>query len=81
MKFEIKSNPKIGDYRYIKKFALLPKRVCSVINKKEYYVWLEYYMQCQEYKETVKHIEGIGFAPEERWVVVRNELYKNYKNK
>ena len=50
MKWEIIDNePKIGDVRFKTKFAWLPTRVLSKITNTDHMIWLELYIEEQEY--------------------------------
>ena len=50
MKWEITDNrPKLGDVRYKTRFAFLPTRVLSKITMTDYIVWLQFYLEEQEY--------------------------------
>ncbi len=50
MKWEIIDDaPKIGDVRFKTKFAWLPTRVLSKITNTDHMIWLELYIEEQEY--------------------------------
>jgi len=50
MKWEIIDNePKLGDVRFKTKFAWLPTRVLSKITNTDHMIWLELYIEEQEY--------------------------------
>lgn len=51
MKWEIIDNkPKVGDVRFKTKFAFLPTRVLSKLTNTDHMIWLELYVEEQEYK-------------------------------
>lgn len=50
MKWEITDNtPRIGDVRFKTKFAFFPTRVLSKITMTDHIVWLQLYLEEQEY--------------------------------
>lgn len=50
MKWEITDNrPTLGDIRYKTRFAFLPTRVLSMITMTDHIVWLQLYLEEQEY--------------------------------
>lgn len=50
MRWEIIDNtPKIGDVRFKTRFAWLPTRVMSKITMTDHMIWLELYVEEQEY--------------------------------
>ena len=58
MRFKIKTTPKLGDHRYKRRFAFIPKRTYSCGMKEEYYIWLEIYIEEQQYIQTKSNLEG-----------------------
>jgi hypothetical protein len=51
MRWEIKDNsPKIGDIRFKTKFAFFPTQVLSKLTNTDHMIWLELYIEEQEYK-------------------------------
>jgi hypothetical protein len=54
MKWEIINNsPKMGEIRFKTKFAWLPTRVISKLTDTDHMIWLELYIEEQEYKCTL----------------------------
>ena len=53
MKWEItrKPRPKVGDIRFVTKFAWLPTQVLSKITTTDHLIWLELYLEEQEYAD------------------------------
>jgi hypothetical protein len=53
MKWEIKDNtPDLGDVRFKTKFAWIPTRVLSKITMTDHIIWLELYLEEQEYRRS-----------------------------
>ena len=53
MKWEIIDDaPKLGDVRFKTKFAFLPTRVLSKLTMTDHIIWLELYIEEQEYRRT-----------------------------
>jgi hypothetical protein len=52
MRWEIEheSSPEIGDVRFVTKFAWLPTRVLSKITYTDHMIWLELYVEEQEWR-------------------------------
>jgi hypothetical protein len=52
MRWEIEheTTPEIGDVRFVTRFAWLPTRVLSKITHTDHLIWLELYVEEQEYK-------------------------------
>lgn len=81
MKWPIKTEPKLGDYREVEKFAWLPTRCvtpdtlsCEVPQKWLHYrVWLEHYVAFEEYK-TMAVYHGKFASPEDMWVTISNNV-------
>ena len=67
-----KTEPKIGDVRDVKKFAWLPVIAWSVYQECECRVWLETYMQEQEYLSGYEVLPDIGVVKQNNWVKVKN---------
>ena len=61
MKWEItrKTKPEIGDIRYKTKFAFLPTRVLSMITMTDHLIWLQFYVEEQEYIDEYVYGEGL----------------------
>lgn len=54
MRWEIIDNsPKMGDVRYKTKFAWLPIVVLSKITNTDHRIWLELYVEEQEYRRSI----------------------------
>lgn len=55
MRWEIEheTTPEIGDVRFVTRFAWLPTRVLSKITYTDHMIWLELYVEEQEYKADV----------------------------
>jgi hypothetical protein len=55
MRWEIEheTSPEIGDIRFVTRFAWLPTRVLSKITHTDHLIWLELYVEEQEYKHTL----------------------------
>lgn len=50
MRWEITDNrPKLGDIRFLTKFAWFPTRVMSKLTRTDHMIWLELYIAEQEY--------------------------------
>lgn len=73
MKWEInrKEEPKVGDIRYRSRFAFLPTRVLSKITMTDHMVWLEMYLEEQEYIKSVHHGEIVS-----EWFTVAKTIDK-----
>lgn len=51
MRWEITNNsPRVGDVRFKTKFAFLPTQVLSKLTNTDHMIWLELYIEEQEYK-------------------------------
>lgn len=73
MKWEITDNrPKVGDIRYRTKFAFFPTRVLSKITMTDHMIWLELYLEEQEY------VASLGFDGEviHSWYTVAKTIHK-----
>lgn len=75
MRWEIKrqeeSQP--GDIRYKTRFAWLPTRVLSKITMTDHMIWLEVYIEEQEYQRVIDFDLPIAF--EDRWVTVSKTIH------
>ena len=73
MKWEITRNtkPEIGDVRFKTRFAWLPTRVLSKITMTDHMVWLQFYLEEQEY------MKGFGYDGEiiECWFTVAKTIH------
>jgi hypothetical protein len=59
MKWEIVNNaPKLGEIRFKTKFAWLPTRVISKLTDTDHRIWLELYIEEQEYTRTIDKWDG-----------------------
>jgi len=75
MKWEInrKEEPKVGDVRYKTRFAFLPTRVLSKITMTDHMVWLQLYLEEQEYMRIVDFDVPFGF--EECWITTAKTIH------
>jgi hypothetical protein len=75
MRWEIKrqeeSQP--GDIRYKTRFAWLPTRVLSKITMTDHMIWLEVYIEEQEYQRVIDF--DLPTAFEDRWVTVSKTIH------
>lgn len=72
MKWEITDNrPTVGDIRYRTRFAFLPTRVLSKITMTDHVIWLELYVEEQEY------VASLGFDGEviHSWYTVAKTIH------
>jgi hypothetical protein len=62
MRWEIKrqEEPKPGDVRFKTRFAWLPTRVLSKITMTDHMMWLQLYVEEQEYIRSVHHNEIVS---------------------
>jgi hypothetical protein len=59
MKWEITDNsPKVGDIRFKTKFAFFPTVVLSKLTNTDHWIWLELYIEEQEYKSRYDGWDG-----------------------
>ena len=74
MKWEInrKEEPKVGDVRYRTRFAFFPTRVLSKITMTDHMIWLELYLEEQEYRV----IDAWGEPLTEDWQTVAKTIHK-----
>jgi hypothetical protein len=72
MKWEIKNNiPNRGDVRFKTRFAWLPTTVLSKITMTDHIVWLQLYLEEQEYI-----YKGIGWSgPSYGWQTVAKTIH------
>jgi hypothetical protein len=71
MRWEIKNNKtQVGDIRFKTKFAFLPTRVRSTITNTDHLIWLELYIEEQEYVRSVHYDAIIS-----EWVVVDRTIH------
>lgn len=74
MRWEITDNkPNIGDIRYKTKFAFLPTTVLSKITMTDHRIWLEMYLEEQEYMRVAHFDVPVEF--EDRWVTVAKTIH------
>lgn len=72
MRWEIiDDSPKPGDTRFRVKFAWLPTRVLSKITMTDHMIWLEMYLEEQEYIKSVHHGEIVS-----EWFTVSKTIHK-----
>lgn len=70
MRWEIiDKSPKPGDVRFKTKFAFLPTRVLSKITMTDHWIWLEMYLEEQEWLKE-------GYATPAGWYTVAKTIYK-----
>jgi hypothetical protein len=78
MKWATKQVPSFYDYREVEKFAWLPTKCISqnqYCSYTEYLVWLEYYIDFQQYKR-VTDDDSVG-----EWVSMSNNIIPRNKVK
>jgi hypothetical protein len=80
MKWEIKrqeeSQP--GDIKYKTRFAWLPTRVLSKITMTDHIIWLEVYIEEQEYRNMTylyESFEGGGVESYNKWITVAKTIH------
>ena len=71
MRFKIKKTPKLGDYRYKRRFAFIPKRVIVINGTEEYYIWLRFYTEVQQYIKSTIPQKNV-------WVTVESHINLKY---
>lgn len=73
MKWEIKNSttPEPGEIRFLTRFAFLPTRVLSKITMTDHLIWLEFYIEEQEYIKGVHRGEIV-----EEWFTVAKTIHK-----
>ena len=73
MKWEIIDDaPKLGDVRFKTKFAFLPTRVLSKLTMTDHIIWLELYIEEQEYQ---KRKSGYDYDWHEDWYTVAKTIH------
>jgi hypothetical protein len=73
MRWEIKDNtPHIGDIRFKTKFAWLPTVVLSKLTNTDHWIWLELYIEEQEYQ---RYKSGYTYEWNERWCTVAKTIH------
>jgi hypothetical protein len=72
MKWEItrKERPKVGDVRFVTKFAWLPTRVLSKITMTDHIIWLQLYVEEQVYVP-----KNDGWEYYEEWATVAKTIH------
>ena len=83
MKWATKHKPELYDYREVEKFAWLPTKCVAIAphcSYTEYMVWLEHYIDYQQYKRVMVEEYGHGYY-EEMWVSLSNNVYPKVKMK
>lgn len=74
MKWEIiDKKPHVGDIRHLTKFAWLPTIVLSKLTMTDHRIWLELYIEEQEYKRIVAFDMPAAF--EDCWVTVAKTIH------
>jgi hypothetical protein len=75
MRWEIEhpTTPELGEIRFLTRFAFLPTRVLSKITMTDHLIWLEFYVEEQEYKRIVDFELPTAF--EDRWVTVAKTIH------
>ena len=73
MKWEItrKDPPSIGNVRFLTRFAWLPTIVLSKITMTDHIIWLQLYLEEQEYKYTGTVVDG----PCYEWVTMSKTIH------
>lgn len=73
MRWETKhrTTPEAGDIRFVTKFAFLPTRVLSKLTYTDHIIWLELYVEEQEYQM------GLGYDEQiiEGWFAVAKTIH------
>jgi hypothetical protein len=73
MRWEIKNNrPKIGDIRFVTKFAWFPTIVVSKMTMTDHMIWLELYIEEQEYKRCKSDYD---YSLYDCWVTVAKTIH------
>lgn len=74
MRWEITDNtPRLGETRLLTKFAWLPTRVLSKITMTDHRIWLELYLEEQQYTRIVHFDSPAAF--EDCWVTVAKTIH------
>lgn len=69
MRWEIIDNtPKIGDIRFVTRFAFFPTRVLSKLTMTDHMIWLELYVEEQEWR-------GPGMYSSAGWRTVAKTIH------
>jgi hypothetical protein len=77
MKWEINNNkPKRGEVRFNTRFAWLPTRVLSKLTNTDHIIWLEMYIEEQEYKSVPGEYDYFNGKPRLDWCTVAKTIYK-----
>lgn len=72
MKWEITDNrPHVGDIRFRTKFAFLPTRVLSKLTMTDHIIWLQLYVEEQEYIK----VYPIDSRPYSYWKTVAKTIH------
>ena len=74
MRWEIThpNNPQLGDVRFVTRFAWLPTRVLSKITLTDHRIWLELYVEEQEYQRRQTY-DGYDWI--EDWYTVSKTIH------
>jgi len=65
----LKSKPKIGDRRVVKRFAWFPKTMSNGTR-----IWFESYFSVEQYKEIGVMTDNGIIVPDEEWVEIYSEI-------
>ena len=72
MRWEIIDNkPKVGDVRFKTKFAFFPTRVLSKLTNTDHMIWLELYVEEQEYVTKYNGWDG----EDQWWITVAKTIH------
>lgn len=80
MRWEIKRQepPQPGDIRFKTRFAWLPTRVLSKITMTDHMIWLQLYVEEQEYRTMTylyESLEGGGRESYRKWFTVSKTIH------
>jgi len=67
-----KIKPRLGDERFVNKFALFPKYAWCLKDNLRYKIWLIKYKEKQVYKELYQDLDNLGAFPIYSWVSIQN---------
>jgi hypothetical protein len=77
MKWELPQKSRLGQFRWVEKFAWLPTECVGNYNDygnwTRYRVWFEHYIQTQEFKRVMVEEYGHGYY-KEQWVKTGNTI-------
>lgn len=76
MRWEINNNaPKRGDIRFKTRFAWLPTQVLSKLTNTDHIIWLELYVEEQEYKSVPGEYDYFSGNPTLDWCTVAKTIH------